>query len=163
MRQSNYAKDQKRDEIQAQKHEAELIRLRTQRRQAYQQACEERNRLVSSLARKYRSMIIREEAVIARERKQRSNSDKAVIEANIKNFYRDRIDMLKGHIETQRSGMVTVESERKFVKSTLVKEKKQRKAAQIAAIHSALERERMNADMELKQIEEQLIAMYKRA
>jgi len=159
----NHQTDQKRDEIQQRKYEAELIRLKTARRMAKQKVLEDRQRLINSLANKYRNAIIREEDQTEREKQARRDADKAVIVANIRNFYRDKGELLREELQSRKAQEQSWAAEQRKAQSGARKQRKQAKSSQLQALHAALERNKERAALDLKQVEAQLIALYKRA
>lgn len=130
---------------------------------AKQQVLEDRQRLINSLASKFRTAILREEAQIEREKLAKRNADKGVIVENIRNFYRDKGEILKEQLQRQKSEVQIWDVEERKMQSTTRKQRKQAKASQLQALHAAMERDKERAASDLKQVEAQLIAMYKRA
>lgn len=163
MKEINHQTDQKREQIQQMKYEAELIRLKTARRMAKQKVLEDRQRLINSLANKYRNAIIREEAQAEREKQARRDADKAVIVANIRNFYRDKGELLREELQSRKWQEQSWTAEQRKAQSGARKHRKQVQASQLQTLHAALERDKERAALDLKQVEAQLIALYKRA
>jgi hypothetical protein len=130
---------------------------------AKQQILEDRQRLINSLASKFRTAILREEAQAEREKLARRNADKGIIVENIRNFYRDKGEILKEQLQRQKSEVQIWDVEERKMQSTARKQRKQAKASQLQALHAAVERDKERAAGDLKQVEAQLIAMYKRA
>ena len=124
---------------------------------------EDRERMINTLAMKYRNAIIREEEQVKREKKVRSNSDKGVILDNIRNFYKDRAEILKEHLQSQRNEAIDWEREEKKTESQARKDWKSSKTAKLQRLQYKLDRDKQLAALELQKIESQLISMYKRA
>lgn len=137
--------------------------MKTARRLAKQQILEDRQRLINSLASKFRTAILREEAQAEREKLARRNADKGIIVENIRNFYRDKGEILKEQLQRQKSEVQIWDVEERKMHSTARKQRKQARASQLQALHAAVERDKERAAGDLKQVEAQLIAMYKRA
>ena len=137
--------------------------MKAARRLAKQQVLEDRQRLINSLASKFRTAILREEAQAEREKLAKRDADKGIIVENIRNFYWDKGEILKEQLQRRKSEVQLWDVEERKMQSTARKQRKQVKSSQLQALHAAMERDKERAVSDLKQVEAQLIAMYKRA